>query len=79
MRLRNVSLGYSVPAKKLFANSGIDRLRFYVTGTNLITLTDYLGYNPEVSNISTNALTPGEDYGAYPLTKSFTLGINLTF
>ena len=79
VRLRNVSLGYSVPAKKLFANSGIDRLRFYVTGTNLITLTDYLGYNPEVSNISTNALTPGEDYGAYPLTKSFTLGINLTF
>jgi TonB-linked SusC/RagA family outer membrane protein len=79
VRLRNVSLGYSVPAKKLFGNSGIDKLRFYVTGTNLITLTDYLGYNPEVSNISTNALTPGEDYGAYPLAKSFTLGINLTF
>lgn len=79
VRLRNVSLGYTVPADKLFGNSGIDRLRLYITGTNLFTITDYLGYNPEVSNISTNALTPGEDYGAYPLTKSLTFGINLTF
>ncbi len=79
IRLRNVTLGYSVPAKKLFGDSGIDRLRFYITGTNLVTFTDYLGYNPEVSNISNNSLTPGEDYGAYPLTRSFTMGINLTF
>ncbi len=79
IRLRNVTLGYSVPTEKLFGDSGIDRLRFYITGTNLFTITDYLGYNPEVSNISTNALTPGEDYGAYPLTRSFTMGVNLTF
>lgn len=79
IRLRNVTLGYSVPTKNLFGKSGIDRLRFYITGTNLFTITDYLGYNPEVSNISTNSLTPGEDYGAYPLTRSFTMGVNLTF
>jgi hypothetical protein len=79
IRLRNVTLGYSVPSKKLFGDSGIDRLRFYITGTNLFTITDYLGYNPEVSNISNNSLTPGEDYGAYPLTRSFTMGVNLTF
>lgn len=79
IRLRNVTLGYSVPTKNLIGNSGIDILRFYITGTNLFTITDYLGYNPEVSNISTNSLTPGEDYGAYPLTRSFTMGINLTF
>ena len=79
IRLRNVTLGYSMPTKNLFGNSGIDRLRFYITGTNLFTITDYLGYNPEVSNISTNSLTPGEDYGAYPLTRSFTMGVNLTF
>ncbi|PIB38448.1 SusC/RagA family TonB-linked outer membrane protein [Maribacter sp. 4G9] len=78
IRLRNVTLGYSIPTDKLFGNS-IDRLRFYITGTNLFTITDYLGYNPEVSNISTNSLTPGEDYGAYPLTKSITMGVNLTF
>lgn len=79
IRLRNVTLGYSVPTKKLLGDSGIDRMRFYITGTNLFTITDYLGYNPEVSNISTSSLTPGEDYGAYPLTRSFTMGINLTF
>ncbi len=79
IRLRNVTLGYSVPTEKLFGDSSINRLRFYIAGTNLFTITDYLGYNPEVSNISTNALTPGEDYGAYPLTRSFTMGVNLTF
>ncbi|TLP80145.1 TonB-dependent receptor [Maribacter sp. ACAM166] len=79
LRLRNVTLGYSVPTEKLLGESGIDRLRFYITGTNLFTITDYLGYNPEVSNISNNSLTPGEDYGAYPLTRSFTMGVNLTF
>lgn len=78
LRLRNITLGYSIPVEKLSGNS-IDRLRFYITGTNLFTKTDYLGYNPEVSNISTNSLTPGEDYGAYPLTRSFTMGVNLSF
>ncbi|MDB4291895.1 TonB-dependent receptor [Maribacter sp.] len=78
LRLRNVTLGYSIPTKKLFGDM-VDRLRFYITGTNLFTTTDYLGYNPEVSNISTNSLTPGEDYGAYPLTRSFTMGVNVTF
>lgn len=78
IRLRNVVLGYTLPTKNLFGSS-VDRLRFYITGTNLITITDYLGYNPEVSNISTNSLTPGEDYGAFPLAKSFTMGINLAF
>jgi TonB-linked SusC/RagA family outer membrane protein len=77
-RLRNVSLGYSVPGKSWLGDH-VDRLRFYVTGTNLFTATDYLGYNPEVSNISTNSLTPGEDYGAYPLARSFTMGINVSF
>lgn len=78
VRLRNVTLGYTIPTNNILGGS-IDRLRFYVTGTNIFTITDYLGYNPEVSNISTNSLTPGEDYGAYPLTRSFTMGVNLTF
>jgi len=78
IRLRNVTLGYTLPTNNLFG-SNIQKLRFYVTGTNLFTITDYLGYNPEVSSITTNSLTPGEDYGAFPLTKSFTLGVNLKF
>jgi TonB-linked SusC/RagA family outer membrane protein len=80
IRLRNVTLGYSLPTDKLFgSDSAIDKLRLYLTGTNLFTETDYLGYNPEVSNIATSSLTPGEDYGAYPLTSSITFGLNLNF
>lgn len=78
IRLRNVTLGYTLPTDNLFG-SKIQRLRFYITGTNLFTITDYMGYNPEVSSITTNSLTPGEDYGAFPLTKSFTMGVNLKF
>jgi TonB-linked SusC/RagA family outer membrane protein len=77
IRLRNVTLGYTFPAKT-FLKGNIDKLRLYVTGSNLITLTDYLGYNPEVSNIA-GSLTPGEDYGAYPLNKTIVFGINLNF
>lgn len=78
IRLRNVTLGYTLPTKDVFGSS-IEKLRFFITGTNLFTQTDYLGYNPEVSNSPNSSLTPGEDYGAYPLTKSFTLGLNLSF
>ena len=77
IRLRNVTLGYTLPGKSIFGNS-IEKLRFYLTGTNLFTDTDYLGYNPEVSNI-TGSLTPGEDYGAFPLNKTISLGLNLNF
>lgn len=80
IRLRNVTLGYSLPTAKLFGSaSTVDKLRLYITGTNLFTKTDYLGYNPEVSSIATSSLTPGEDYGAYPLTSSITFGLNLNF
>ncbi len=75
-RLRNITLGYTFSEK--IGKGHFDRLRLYVTGTNLFTATDYLGYNPEVSNI-TGSLTPGEDYGAFPLTKSVVFGINLNF
>lgn len=74
-RLRSVTLGYTLPIK----STSIDKLRIYVSGNNLFTATDYLGYNPETNNISGSSLTPGEDYGTYPLTKSFVFGVNLNF
>ncbi len=77
-RLRNMTLGYTLPSSAIFGNE-IEKFRFYITGTNLFTKTDYLGYNPQVSNQPNSGLTPGEDYGAYPLTKSFTVGLNLSF
>jgi hypothetical protein len=54
-------------------------VRLYVSGTNLFTKTDYVGYNPEVNNQSTSTGVQGEDYGAYPLSRNFTFGINATF
>lgn len=78
VRLRNITLGYTLPKASIFGAS-FDRFRLYLTGTNLFTETDYLGYNPEVSTNSTSSLTPGEDYGAYPLTTSLTVGLNVNF
>lgn len=77
IRLRNVTFGFTLP-ESTFSKASIDKIRFYVTGNNLLTFTDYLGYNPEVSNIA-GSLTPGEDYGAYPLNKTIVFGVNLNF
>jgi TonB-linked SusC/RagA family outer membrane protein len=79
IRLRNVTIGYSLDTQGTFFGETFDRFRVYLTAINLATFTDYLGYNPEVSNNTTSSLTPGEDYGTYPLTTSLTLGFNLNF
>ena len=74
VRIRNLTLGYTfnnIPFLK--------RLRVYVSATNPFTFTGYSGYNPEVSNGGTNAITAGEDFGNYPVSKSFVGGINVTF
>ena len=77
IRLRNVTLAYNFPKSQL--GNTIDRLRLYLTGTNLLTITDYPGYNPEANNQEDNLLVQGEDYGTYPLQKKLTLGININF
>ena len=77
LRLRNVNLSYNFPVDT-FGNV-IKDLRLYVSGTNLFTSTDYIGFNPEVNNQNGNLLAQGEDYGAYPLQKVVTLGINAKF
>ncbi len=73
-KVDNVTLGYSFDVHKLNA---IKRARIYVSGENLITITGYSGMDPEVS---TTGLAPGNDGRyKYPTTRTFTLGINLTF
>ncbi|MEP1151689.1 MAG: TonB-dependent receptor [Balneola sp.] len=75
--LKNVQLGYNLPVEKLgnFAR----KARIYASATNLALFTDYIGFNPEVNLQSSSSLTPGEDYGAYPLARTIQLGINLEF
>ena len=75
LRLQNLSLGYTFP-DRWTRKAGISKLRIYVQGTNLFTWTDYSGYNPEVNKRSTDALRPGEDYCSYPLSRTFSVGVN---
>lgn len=77
IRLRNITIGYNLPAEML--GQYVRSFRVYASGTNLFTSTDYLGFNPEVNNQSSFTNVQGEDYGAYPLSKVFTVGVNVTF
>ena len=79
LRLQNVSLGYSLP-KSILDKLNMAKARIYVTGNNLYTWSDYTGYNPEVNlDSGSDQLTPGLDYGVYPLAKTYSLGINVSF
>lgn len=76
VRLKNVMLGYNLPA------SVLDRIRaksvrVYVSGTNLVTLTKYTGFDPEGSSYGTSTAYPGVDQGRYPLTKTYLVGLNI--
>lgn len=74
LRIRNISFGYNVPLNSSF----LTKTRIYVSVQNLHTFTKYQGYNPEVSNNSAATLS-GEDYGVYPLARTISMGLNLTF
>jgi TonB-linked SusC/RagA family outer membrane protein len=81
LRLNNVTLGYSFPAKWI-SKLRMTKLRLYATVYNALLWTKYSGYDPEVSatrNSSYTALTPGVDYSGYPKSRTFTLGINVNF
>lgn len=75
IRLKNVQLGYNLPAQEI---SWLANARIYVNAINLWTLTDYSGYDPEVSAFSGAAMR-GVDLGNYPQAKTFLFGVNLTF
>lgn len=77
LRLQNLSLGYTLP-RALTQKFKVEKLRVYVSGQNLFTITDYSGYNPEVNARPSQNLTPGEDYGTYPLARTYMFGLNLT-
>lgn len=76
LRLQNVSIGYQLPERWTRAVS-LSKVRIYFSGQNLYTWSDYLNYNPDVSNYE-GALTGGVDYGSYPLAKTFVFGLNVT-
>ena len=78
LRLQSATVGYTLP-EKLVEKVHLRRARVYVTGTNLLCLTKYSGYDPEVDTRRATPLTPGVDYSAYPKSIGFVAGVNLTF
>lgn len=78
LRLSTLTLGYTLPSSVL-KKAKIQNLRFYVTGYNVFLLTNYSGFDPEVSTRRKTALTPGVDYSAYPRSKQIVFGLNLNF
>ncbi len=78
IRIRNLTLGYTLPSS-LLSEKSIANLRIYASALNPFTSTNYSGYNPEVSNNSGDAVRAGEEFGNYPVSKSFMLGLNASF
>ncbi|MNE08629.1 TonB dependent receptor [compost metagenome] len=85
LRLKSLTLGYTIP-KQVLEKWKINKLRFYVTGENLLTFTKYSGLDPEVSMYSatnqeavSSNMSPGIDFGTSPQARTFIVGLNLTF
>jgi TonB-linked SusC/RagA family outer membrane protein len=78
LRMKNVQLGYTLP-RALMNKLSIQSLRLYVSATNLFTVTNYTGFDPEIGNGYYGSLDLGIDRATYPQPRIFTGGINLTF
>ncbi|MDR0798274.1 MAG: TonB-dependent receptor [Dysgonamonadaceae bacterium] len=71
LRLKNIQLGYTLP-KDLTQKIGVERLRFYVGGSNLLTFTKYTGFDPEMGD-------NGQDWGNFPQARTVLFGLNMNF
>jgi TonB-linked SusC/RagA family outer membrane protein len=78
VRLKNLTLGYTVPTS-LSKHAAIKSLRVYATTQNLITWTKYSGYDPEVSADPLSTTSLGRDFGVYPQSRTYTVGLNASF
>ncbi|HEY4155864.1 MAG TPA: hypothetical protein VGM24_10570, partial [Puia sp.] len=88
LRLRNLTIGYTLPVKLSSANFA-PKIRIYFTGQNLFTITKYTGLDPEIGipqgtdpNTGAsvrNVTASGIDVGTYPSSRYFTFGLNVTF
>jgi len=88
LKLRNLRLAYNLPSS-VVGSLGMTGAKIYVSGQNLLTWTKYSGWDPEIGqnadipqadgSTRSSAQTRGVDFGAYPVTSSYTLGVNLKF
>jgi TonB-linked SusC/RagA family outer membrane protein len=77
LRVRNVQIGYVLP-KNICDKFGTDYIRFYMSANNLFTITNYMGYDPDIG-AAQGALSNGIDYGFYPQARTIMGGVNIKF
>lgn len=75
-RVRNITLGYTVN-NQLLGKAGLNSLRIYLSSKNPFTVTEFEGFNPEQR--SGSVLSPTASWGAYPVDRSFVIGLNMNF
>jgi hypothetical protein len=82
MRLKNIQLGYTLPAV-ISSKAKMERFRIYVSAQNLLTLTKFSGLDPEMQTSENSAAegdrAAGIDWGTYPTSKTYLVGLNVTF
>lgn len=79
LRVKDITLSFDF--RKLLASKNLKfgMFRLFVSGKNLITVTNYSGYDPEINRFISDALRFGADFGSYPSAKIYTTGLNITF
>jgi TonB-linked SusC/RagA family outer membrane protein len=75
IRLQSLTLGYNLNMR----NSKISSLRVFATGTNLITITPYSGYDPNINAFGQNSINSGVDFGTLPQARTFSAGLEVSF
>jgi TonB-linked SusC/RagA family outer membrane protein len=77
LRMANVTIGYNLP-KDILDKIGLRNMRIYAAGDNLFLISNYTGYDPDVS-VGGNQLTPGQDADSYPRSRQFRVGVQIGF
>jgi TonB-dependent starch-binding outer membrane protein SusC len=78
LRFNNLTVGYTLP-KAISMKAKISSFRLYATVNNLGTITNYTGYDPDVTARRSDPLTPGVDFAAYPRSRTWIFGVNVSF
>ncbi|UIR56033.1 TonB-dependent receptor [Sphingobacterium sp. SRCM116780] len=78
LRVKNISLGYSIAPERL-KHIGIQKIQPYFSASNLLTWTKYSGMDPEVNQYGNSGRVQGIDWGTYPQSRSFVVGVNVEF
>ena len=78
LKLRNIELGYTILGNK-WNLKGIKSIRLSLGAQNIVTLTNYQGFDPDISTNGSSAIAQGLDLNSYPAYRMINLGIKLTF